>query len=145
MKQNHATHFAKYVTIIRKSFKRVEQDYNNNPLGTETAFLGALWAQCAQSAGRKAVDLGYLFADSVFCNLHLNIQQTKQEIKTNREADDIYDIRTFFGNFLGKRVTRRCRTLRDKLRVDNPTSKNKLAAYRESLYIAQSYSLSSRW
>ena len=45
-----------------------------NPLGTEsTAFLGALWVQCAQRATRKAVDVGYLFPDSVFYNLHSNI------------------------------------------------------------------------
>ena len=45
--------------------------YIFNPLGTESiAFLGALWAECAQSILRKAVDLGYLFPDSVFYNLH---------------------------------------------------------------------------
>ena len=42
-----------------------------NLLWTEsTVFLGALWAQCAP---RIAVDLGYIFPDSVFYNFHSNI------------------------------------------------------------------------
>ena len=57
----------------------IHNKWTLNPRGTEsTAFLGVLWAHCAQSAPRKAFDLGLLPPDSVFLQIH---NKKRQELR----------------------------------------------------------------
>ena len=86
--------------------KRLTLTTSFNPLGTEsTALLVTLWAQSTQSTPRKAVDLGYLFPDSVFTSFIQTYNIKSKDEEKHRSRQHLWHSDSLWSFFKGKSCT----------------------------------------